>query len=158
MINIKATKEKCKDDISKIENYEEAINDKVNMWECHHRLELTLDGEFAHTHKELKRLGMYWHRPYFELIFLTRSEHASVHRGTEEYKRKMSESMKGKNRTFTEEHKKNISKGKKGITHSEFGKKYFEHYGYSKSENTNQYDKERTWYRRHNKTCSWEIK
>ena len=40
----------------------------------------------------------------------------------------------------------------------DFGKKYFEYYGYSKTENINQYDKERMWYRRHNNTCRWEVK
>jgi hypothetical protein len=41
---------------------------------------------------------------------------------------------------------------------SDFGKKYFEYYGYGKAENINQYDKERMWYRRHNNTCRWEVK
>lgn len=39
---------------------------------------------------------------------------------------------------------------------SEFGKKYFEHFGYSKTENKKQYWYEQTWYRRHNNKCSWE--
>lgn len=69
----------CKEDISKIENYEQAKNDKSQTWDLHHRLELTLDGEFAHSKEELMRLGMYYHRPYFELIFLTRREHARLH-------------------------------------------------------------------------------
>ena len=69
----------CKDDISLIENYEEALNDTENQWCLHHRLELTLNGEFAHTAEELIRLGMYYKRPYFELIFLKASDHASLH-------------------------------------------------------------------------------
>lgn len=56
MISLNTAKKYCKDDISKIENYEQAINDKENIWECHHRLQLTLEGEFAHNRKELKRL------------------------------------------------------------------------------------------------------
>jgi len=56
MISGWLSKKYCKDEISKIENYEQAINDKENIWEIHHRLELTLEGEFAHTREELKRL------------------------------------------------------------------------------------------------------
>lgn len=37
---------------------------------------------------------------------------------------------------------------------SEFGKKYFEHFGYSCSKNTKQYHKELMWYSRHGK-CRW---
>ena len=42
MINKKTARSYCKDDISKIENYEEAIND-TELWVCHHRLELTIN-------------------------------------------------------------------------------------------------------------------
>lgn len=79
MISNEGARQKCKDDISKIENYDKAINDKDNMWELHHRLELTLDGEFAHSRAELIRMGMYWKRPSFELIFLERKEHHRIH-------------------------------------------------------------------------------
>ena len=41
-------------------------------------------------------------------------------------------------------------------SYSEFGKKYIDHYGYTKSENLNQYIRERTWYHRHGKKCRWE--
>lgn len=69
----------CIDDITKIENYELAKKDNFKGWHIHHRLELTLNGEFAHTPEELKRMGMYYNRPYFELIFLTKSEHQRIH-------------------------------------------------------------------------------
>lgn len=69
----------CKDDITKIESYELAKKDNFKGWHIHHRLELTLDGEFAHTPEDLKRMGMYYNRPYFELIFLTKSEHQRIH-------------------------------------------------------------------------------
>ena len=107
MINEICAKSYCKDDIAKIENYEKAINDMTQTWDLHHRLELTLDGEFAHTTEELKQFGMYFHRPYFELIFLTKEEHNRLHKkGTnnpfygknhsDEIKRKLSEAHKGK--------------------------------------------------------------
>ena len=64
---------------TRIENYEEAKNDPNELWVIHHRLELTLNGEFAHTQDELKRLGMFYHRPYYELIFLRKGEHSVLH-------------------------------------------------------------------------------
>ena len=38
---------------------------------------------------------------------------------------------------------------------SEFGRKYFEHYGYTKYENRKQYDREKQWFYRYGK-CTWE--
>lgn len=38
---------------------------------CHHRLSITLDGEQVHKIADLNRLGMYYNRPYFELIIMT---------------------------------------------------------------------------------------
>ena len=98
MINESNAYKFCKGDISKIENYDKAIADLTHTWHLHHRLEFTLDGEFAHTSADLIRLGMYYNRPYFELIFLPRSEHLSMHsKGkvlSEETRKKMSESHK----------------------------------------------------------------
>jgi hypothetical protein len=122
----------CKDDISKIENYEKAMADTAHTWDIHHRLELTIDGEFAHTAEELQRLGMYYQRPYFELIFLTRAEHRRLHnlgsspktrqmmcshnawkgKGLSiETRQKISEAMKGKyiGRTLSVEIRKKMS-------------------------------------------------
>ena len=112
MINERFAKAYCRDDISNIENYDKAIADTTQTWICHHRLELTLDGEYAHTHEELNRMHMYYNRPYFELIFLTKSEHQRIHaqNRSDETRRKMSESHKGKNRKpFSEEHRRKIS-------------------------------------------------
>lgn len=126
----------------KIENYVESNNSK-DKWDLHHRLELTLDGEYAHNYKELIRLGMYYDRPYFELIFLPRNVHQNLHKRTE-YSRKQ------------------ISKGKKGCISSTrgkprsiFGIKFKEHYGITKSDNEDLYNKERSYYL-WNKKCSWE--
>lgn len=79
MISETKVKRFCKDDITKIENYDKAINDKHKIWHCHHRLELTLDNDFANTIEDLERMDMYWHRPYFELIFLEPAEHLRLH-------------------------------------------------------------------------------
>lgn len=79
MINERNAMKYCKDDITKIENYQKAINDTETTWECHHRWELTLGNELAHDIVSMKRLGMYYARPYFELIFLPASEHIAMH-------------------------------------------------------------------------------
>lgn len=118
----------CKDDITKIENYELAIADTEETWSCHHRLELTLDGEFAHTAEELNRLNMYYNRPYFELIFLKASEHHSLHNTARPRQwyidagKKTSISKKGKTpwnkgKQWSEETKQKISISNTGKTH-----------------------------------------
>ena len=100
MINEKQAKKYCRDDLSKIENYEQAIADKTQTWDLHHRLELTLDGEFALSHEQLKMHDMYYNRPYYELIFLTPAEHHKLHNKSktlsEDTRRKIGEAMKGK--------------------------------------------------------------
>lgn len=115
MINEKKVHRFCKDDISKIENYEKAVADTTQTWDLHHRLELTLDGEYAHSREELNRLGMYYHRPYFELIFLTHAEHRRIHmKGrvvSGETRKKMSAAKKGK--VLSEEHRKKLSTASK---------------------------------------------
>ena len=67
-----------------------------------------------------------------------------------------SESHKGKK--LAEGHKKKISESHKGNMYaltSVFGKKYFEHFGYSRMENSKQYNTEYMWFQRHGK-CRWE--
>ena len=72
----------CIEDISKIENYEEATASK-ELYECHHRLEThTSDGERRKvdlSREELLALDMYYHRPANELIFLKKADHSSLH-------------------------------------------------------------------------------
>lgn len=100
----------CKDDYTKIENYELAKADNFKDWCIHHRLALTLDGEFAHTREDLIRMNMYYNRPYFELIFMKRSEHQILHNKIRK--------VGGWKLCFTEEHKKKISESMKGNTNS----------------------------------------
>ena len=68
----------CRDPIEKIKGYEEAIS-SPEMYDCHHVLELTLDGQFAHHPEELERMGMYWNRPAYELEFLKHTDHQKMH-------------------------------------------------------------------------------
>lgn len=128
MINEKQAHKFCRDDISKIKNYDKAINDTTQTWEIHHRLELTLDGEFALTPEQLKMHDMYYNRPYYELIFLTPAEHRNIHHKGKtisgEHRMRISKAIKG--RIFSEEHCKKISESKKGEKNPNYGKHFTE--------------------------------
>ena len=52
--------------------------------------------------------------------------------------------------------RKNKSEASIKKSTSDFGKKYFEHFGYSKYKNITQYCTEQSWYRNHNNKCRWE--
>ena len=110
-----------------IENYSKAIADNSEIWACHHRLEThNSDGERRLVDilgTELITLGLYYDRPPEELIFLTQSEHVRLHRigkpgamkdkhHSEETKRKMAESHKGKPKS--EETKRKMAEAHKG--------------------------------------------
>lgn len=103
--NFRMARRYCKDPIEKIPGYENALNSD-ELYVCHHVLELNLDGERVHTVDELIRMGMYYNRPYFELVFLSNSEHSSLHnkgknnfafriKDVESHHRNISESLKG---------------------------------------------------------------
>ena len=124
----------CKD-YQNIENYEAAKKDNFIGWECHHRLEThNSDGERRLVNismGELKALDMYWNRPAEELIFLTTSEHNTLHHKgkliSEEHKKKVSEASKGNKRALgyhhSEETRKKISEARKGKHRSDETKK-----------------------------------
>lgn len=110
----------CCEDISRIENYEEAVNSS-ETWDCHHRLE-TKCPIYKPTVKELKEWNLYYNRPANELIFLTRAEHNKLHNKgrtspnkgkcmSEETKGKISESQKG--HTVSEGTKRKMSEARK---------------------------------------------
>ena len=87
------------DEIEKVENYDLAKADNFKGWVVHHRLEISVNGEEVRTPDDLDRLGMYYHRPYFELIFMRRTDHQTMHdlakpRNTEEIRKKNSEGVK----------------------------------------------------------------
>ena len=138
MINEIQAQKYCRDDISKIENYDKAIADTSQTWVIHHRLELTLDGEPALSRDQLKMHDMYYNRPYYELIFLTLAEHSRLHsegennplfgkHHTEESRKKMSEALKGENNPFygkhhTDKTRRKMSEVKKGENNPFYGK------------------------------------
>ena len=117
-------KQYCKD-FENIENYDKALADNFKGWLCHHRLEThTPDGKRRDVdipQKELIALDMYYNRPSSELIFLTRSEHKSLHKLSEESKKKLSEAKKGKK--LSDETKKKLSEANKGKQAWNKGKK-----------------------------------
>ena len=126
MISKRSAKAYCRDDISLIENYDKAIADKTQVWDCHHRRETIF------TPKDLMEIGEYYNRPAEELIFLTPNEHHRLHKlgkhHSEESRKKMSESKKGEKcyifgKHLSEETRKKMSESKKGKHPSEEARK-----------------------------------
>lgn len=99
-----------------IENYDKAMSDTTQTWQCHHRLE-----EYF-PRAVLIGFGWYYDVDPSELIFLTYTEHMCLHHKgkkqgplTEEQKRKLSEARKGKKYgPLSEETKRKISESNKG--------------------------------------------
>ena len=117
MISKRSAKAYCKDDISLIENYDKAIADNTQTWDCHHRRETIF------TPKDLMEIGEYYNRPACELIFLTKSEHMRLHHlgknVSAETRQKLSEKKNGENNPMFGKHhsaeaRKKISEAKKG--------------------------------------------
>lgn len=113
MISLEQVKKYCKESIELIENYDKAIADTTQIWDCHHRWET----DFGYSVKELKEMGEYYNTSASNLIFLTHSEHSMIHSNgennamygkkiTEEHRRKIS--VAGKGRHKSEEHKRKI--------------------------------------------------
>lgn len=69
-----------------IENYEVAVADTTQTWECHHRL------ESCFTQKFLKEMNLYYDVEPEALIFLTHKEHCKI----DSYRKRVGESSKGK--------------------------------------------------------------
>ena len=116
MISLETVTKYCKD-YTKIENYDKAVADTSQTWECHHRLEThrrngTLR-KFILSSRFLKERGVYYNRPASELIFLTCSEHNALPK-PEETRRKMSEAQKKvKHKPMSEETKRKIGEANK---------------------------------------------
>ena len=124
MISIEKVSKFCKD-YTQIENYEDAVNDKSQVWVCHHIL-----GEIL-TSEQLKDHDFYYDVPPCMLKFVTRAEHARIHMSgkkfSEETRKKISEAHKGKipwNKSkkckpITEEHARKMHEAWKGKHHTE---------------------------------------
>lgn len=114
----------CKDDICLIQNYDKAINDQTQTWECHHILETDLNM----SRQQLIDIKRYYNVPASELIFLTRDEHNKIHRTgkrhSEKTKKKMSKPKSEETkRKLSEAAKKRTKYPMQGKHHSEETKK-----------------------------------
>lgn len=159
MISLDKVKKYCPVHYKEIKNYEQAINDKDHLWECHH-----INGEFW-SRDWLIANNMYYNRTDpFEFVFLTKEEHTSRHhkgrvrsektrKRIREARKSQAEPMLGKH--HSDEAKTKISKALQKPK-SEFGKKYFEHYGQTKKDNHKLYNHEFHYYESHGKV-SWEV-
>ena len=108
MISEKYTKTYCCEDISNIENYELAINDNTQTWECHHRREVLPCGRFSAD--DLNKFGLYFNRPASELIFLTPFAHRQLHnKGVPKLYLKGVPKSEAHKKALSEAHKKALS-------------------------------------------------
>lgn len=73
----RSTQNYCSEDLSKVENYTEAMKDNLKGWQIHHKLETR---GFGYTKKELIALDLYYNRPASELVFLRIRDHKRTHR------------------------------------------------------------------------------
>lgn len=80
MINAKLAKLYCSEELSLIENYQQAISDEERTWDIHHRRECDSEGRTLFTRTQLIDMGLYFNRPAAELIFVTKSMHSKLHR------------------------------------------------------------------------------
>jgi len=123
MISFQSAKAYCCEDITTIENYEKAVMDPDVKWVLHHRREI----DESLSMNELIDKHLYYMRPASELIFLTPSEHSSLHNKgrkawnkskkigphSEESNKKRSEALKGGNSTSWKNGHVPWNKGKK---------------------------------------------
>lgn len=120
MINIIEAQKYCKEDISKIKNYNKAIADNTQVWDCHHMTETWWNC----SKQDLIDNECYYNRKACELVFLTHAEHTSLHhkgkKHSAETRIKMSDSHKGK--VISKETCKNMSKSHKGKPSNHKGK------------------------------------
>lgn len=75
MIDEKMVSKYCSESIHLIENYDSAISDTTQTWDCHHRWETDL----GFSRKELIDMDEYYGVPADKLIFLTKEEHQRLH-------------------------------------------------------------------------------
>lgn len=121
MIDETNAKKYCREDISLIKNYAEALADTTQTWLCHHRNAEPFTGFCT---DDLKKMNMYYKRPASELKFVTRREHMIIHQihsnshgrtgkvNTIEHNSAISKANTG--RKFTAEHRAKLSAAKKG--------------------------------------------
>ena len=111
MICIQTVKDFCKN-FTEIENYDKAIADTTQTWQCHHRLEISPTGKHI-SRIRLTELGLYYNRPANEFIFLTESEHKKLHMKCCRNTGVIRNSMQGKHQSeYQKQRMSEIHKGK----------------------------------------------
>ena len=154
MVNFKKAKSYCKEDISLIENYDKAMQDNTQTWECHHRDEYKVlpSGIIViRTAQELIENGRYYKCPANELIFLTREEHMKI--PCDRFNLNASTAIiEKRNNSIKKFHKENPN----AMIRSDFGKKFVEHYNEHKSTNSKLYFREYRFWKKHG-YYSWEV-
>lgn len=94
----------CRDDISLIENYEQAISDGTQKWDCHHRR------ESIYTKSQLIEISEYYNRPAAELIFLTKKDHMlAPHVGKTDGWKRAGKTNSGRRHVISEEGMRRMS-------------------------------------------------
>ena len=106
MISENQVKKYCREDISLIENYDKAIYDKTQTWDCHHRKESQYSAD------ELVDIGEYYDVLASDLIFITHSDHSKLHNKLQDYHNGNSNPMFGKH--HSEETRKKLREARKG--------------------------------------------
>lgn len=123
----------CCEDITLIENYDEAIADTTQTWQIHHKDEIKVlpSGMIVYrTQQELIENGRYYNCPANELIFLTKSEHSKLHikyrpsLPKECYVKAVITRKNNGNSHHTELTKRKISEARKGKSSWNKGKHY----------------------------------
>ena len=105
MINESQARKYCKEDISKIKNYDLAIADITQTWHCHHTDETRKKISEVHKGKPGFWKGMH-------LSEETKKKKSEAMKGkkrkpaSDERRKKISEALN--NRTFTEEHRRKL--------------------------------------------------
>lgn len=115
MINYGSAKKYCSEDVSLIENFEQAALDTTQIWDIHHRKETDL----KMLQKELIASRQYYNVPASDLIFLTKADHSKLHANASFYNRRPGKSVKGKQ--LSEEHKRKISLVTSGENNPQYG-------------------------------------
>lgn len=117
MISIKKLKLYCSDDITLIENFNEAVNSDIK-YHCHHRLEIQTNGVLL-SRQYLIDNDLYYNRPANELLLLPVTEHVKLHKKyqkpwqwTSESKAKLSKSMSGEGNPFYGKKHSDVSRQK----------------------------------------------
>ena len=115
-------------EVENIENYEQAMADPLEIWDCHHRYEIYNGRTISRS--TLKNRGLLYNRPASELIFLRHGDHKRLHieNMSEETRKKLSEKSKGENnpmygRNHSEETCKMLREVNLGKHHTEESRK-----------------------------------